>query len=341
MGIRSVHSKHPGCQHGGLRSPARVGLMRATHQGDSRAMTSLTSTVGSAASNGVGPDQSCCRTTDLPSWCYARPSAHQGLGYSGRSCNQAARPDVQGDEATLRWQVPRGRKAASWAERHSRAAYRAGGSVHLFSIPRETLHGGPCDDPGQGLYGVAARRLGAALHLPAGVRRRGAGLRLPPCACRADPGRAETPVALSRTAARPALPCLARHPVQHLAICGIALGTGPVRVLAGSTRRGIADLMNPTSAPPWLALKTLWFSLPAYQGPFVIRATRLGRPGPVALGEGPAMVPLVIPAGPTLNSFFGYRTVPGGLWVKSPGCYAWQVDGLGFSEIIVVRAVLR
>jgi hypothetical protein len=122
---------------------------------------------------------------------------------------------------------------------------------------------------------------------------------------------------------------------------GVALGTGLVRVIAGSTRRGIAELINPTSAPPWLALKTLWFSLPAYQGPFVIRATRLDRPGPVALGEGPGMVPLVIPPGPTLNSFFGYRTVPGGLWVKSPGCYAWQVDGLGFSEIIVVRAVLR
>src|SRR5262249_49473152 len=82
------------------------------------------------------------------SWRYATPPAHQGLGYSGRSCNQAARPNVQGDEGTLRWQVPGGRKAASWAERHSRAAYRAGGSVHLFSIPRETLHGGPCDDPG-------------------------------------------------------------------------------------------------------------------------------------------------------------------------------------------------
>ena len=34
---------------------------------------------------------------------------------------------------------------------------------------------------------------------------------------------------------------------------------------------------------------------------------------------------------------FSTRT---GLFVKSPGCYAWQVDGLGFSEIIVVRAVL-
>jgi hypothetical protein len=122
---------------------------------------------------------------------------------------------------------------------------------------------------------------------------------------------------------------------------GRAQGTGPVRVLTGATRRGTADLINPTSSPPWLALKTLWFSVPAYQGPFIIRAKRLGRPGPVALGEGPTVAPLVVPPGPTLNSFFGWRTVPGGLWVKSPGCYAWQVDGVGFSEIIVVRAVLH
>ncbi len=122
---------------------------------------------------------------------------------------------------------------------------------------------------------------------------------------------------------------------------GMALGTGPVRVLAGSNRRGIAELINPSSSPPWLALKTLWFSVPAYQGPFVVRAKRLGRPGPVTVADPPLMAPLVVPPGPTLNTFSGYRTVPDGLFVKVPGCYAWQVDGLGFSEIIVVRAVLR
>jgi hypothetical protein len=122
---------------------------------------------------------------------------------------------------------------------------------------------------------------------------------------------------------------------------GMALGTGPVRVLAGSNRRGIAELINPTSSPPWLGLKTLWFSLPGYQGPFVIRAKRLDRPGLVALGEGPVLTPLVVPSGPTLNSGLAYRTVPGGLWVRSPGCYAWQVDGLTFSEIIIVQAVPR
>ena len=35
---------------------------------------------------------------------------------------------------------------------------------------------------------------------------------------------------------------------------------------------------------------------------------------------------------------YGYRTQPGSTWVRSPGCYAWQVDGRGFSETIVVKA---
>ena len=65
---------------------------------------------------------------------------------------------------------------------------------------------------------------------------------------------------------------------------GVALGTGPVRPIIASgpvsdTRRGIAHLINPTSVPPWLAFKTLWFSMPAYQGPFIIRAIRLEGPG--------------------------------------------------------------
>jgi len=104
-------------------------------------------------------------------------------------------------------------------------------------------------------------------------------------------------------AVRPGQRCPASpgKPVKTSGFSGIALGTGPVRVIAGSTRRGIAQLINPTSSPPWLALKTLWFSVPAYQGPFIIRAERLGRPGPVALGEGPTVAPLVVPPGPTMN----------------------------------------
>ena len=144
-------------------------------------------------------------------------------------------------------------------------------------------------------------------------------------------------------ALRPGQRCPASQggPVNTADFEGIALGNGLVRVVianAGDLRRGVADL-SPSSSPPWLALKTLWFSVPAYQGPYIIRAKRLGHAGPVALGEGPTVAPLVVPPGPTLNGTGGWREAPGGLWVKTSGCYAWQVDGLTFSEIIIVHAL--
>ena len=119
-------------------------------------------------------------------------------------------------------------------------------------------------------------------------------------------------------------------------------------MLIGASRHGVVGLLAQTNTPPWLGFKTLWFSTPGYQGPFVIRAKRLGRPGPVSPGATPpTLAPLVVPSGPTIdtvplrNGRPGYRKVQSVLWVRSPGCYAWQVDGLGFSEIIVVRATLR
>jgi hypothetical protein len=136
------------------------------------------------------------------------------------------------------------------------------------------------------------------------------------------------------------------HAVNTPQFGGVAVGKGPVEAIiaeepARDARRGIADLISPTNTPPWLGFKTLWFSTPRYQGPFVIRAKRLGEPGAIAMGEGPTAAFVVVPPGPTLNSSSGWRQVPGGTWVKSPGCYAWQVDGLTFSEVIVVRAVLN
>jgi len=155
------------------------------------------------------------------------------------------------------------------------------------------------------------------------------------------------PAALNRPPHFPALGpgghCRATpgRPITTADFGGIALGNGPVRVVianAGDLRHGVADL-SPSSSPPWIALKTLWFSVPSYQGPFIIRAERLGHPGPVALGEAPTVAPLVVPPGPTLNGTEGWREAPGGLWVKTAGCYAWQVDGLTFSEIVVVQAI--
>jgi hypothetical protein len=127
---------------------------------------------------------------------------------------------------------------------------------------------------------------------------------------------------------------------------GVALGSGPVRVLladAGDVLRGSVDL-GVRSAPGWFAVQTLWFSTPPYNGPFVVRAKRLGASGPIEVqpggtGLGPGKGPLLVAAGATINTQDSYRTAPGSTWIKSPGCYAWQVDGRGFSEVIVMDAV--
>jgi hypothetical protein len=123
---------------------------------------------------------------------------------------------------------------------------------------------------------------------------------------------------------------------------GVALGRGPVRVLLadrGDVLRGRVRLGS-GQVSGWSALQTLWFAEPGYDGPFVVRASRLGTTSPVedtpgATGLDPGSGPLAVPAGATANTEAGYRTVPGSTWVRSPGCYGWQVDGTGFSEVIV------
>ena len=135
--------------------------------------------------------------------------------------------------------------------------------------------------------------------------------------------------------------------VANSSFNGVALGSGPVKVLLsdrGDIRRGQVRL-GTSGGHGWFAMQTLWFATHAYRGPFAVRAARIGTQGPIEVrpdgsGLGPGSGPLVVPAGPTPNSQGGYRTVPGSTWVKSPGCYAWQVDGRGFSEVIVVNVAL-
>jgi len=142
-------------------------------------------------------------------------------------------------------------------------------------------------------------------------------------------------------------PATAGATVSNSFFGGVALGSGPVRVLIGNRGgdlvQGRVDLGYATDTPGWFALQTLWFAMPGYNGPFVVRAKRLGSNGPIEVQAGPTGLepgsgPLVVPAGPTLNTRNGFRTIPGSTWVTSAGCYAWQVDGRNFSEVIVVDA---
>lgn len=138
----------------------------------------------------------------------------------------------------------------------------------------------------------------------------------------------------------------AGYTVDNAYFAGDAVGHGPVRVLLAD--RG--DVIHGRVYIPagrkhsWHALQTLWFATPGYDGPFVVRAASIGARSPIEVQPGttgliPGSGPLVVPAGPTINTQDGYRTVPGSTWVTSPGCYGWQVDGRGFSEVIVVNVV--
>jgi hypothetical protein len=142
-----------------------------------------------------------------------------------------------------------------------------------------------------------------------------------------------------------ACPPSSGRPMGNPIGAGVAVGTGPVRAIlatSGDVRIGDADLdMN--GVPGWRMIKTLWIVQPSYQGPVVIRAERLDGSSPVVLGGSGALpsraAPIVIPPGPTVNGADGWRTAPSGTWAKSAGCYAWQVDGLTFSDVIVIRAL--
>ena len=124
------------------------------------------------------------------------------------------------------------------------------------------------------------------------------------------------------------------------------MGPGPVLPLlavarpadAGPAKQGMLRFRRNPDHPRWFSLKTLWFSFPSYQGPALIRGRRLDGSGPVGIGEGPSTADPEFQAGPTVNGGDGFREWPGATWLRAPGCYAWQVDGLGFSHVIAFTA---
>ena len=92
----------------------------------------------------------------------------------------------------------------------------------------------------------------------------------------------------------------------------------------------------------WYYLKTLWIATRDYEGAALIRGAQLDGPNEIKFKRGSDTADsLRIPAGETWAWGPGYgspdevREFPSLTGVKSPGCYAWQVDGVGFSYQVV------
>lgn len=130
---------------------------------------------------------------------------------------------------------------------------------------------------------------------------------------------------------------------------GKAVGKGPVYAISERplARRGILSFEYPPShnssfaGSQWGGQKVLWASSRSYHGPILIRGRQLD--GNHAVGFGQLLIPyaeLQFPAGHGDPSQGGWRAWPSETRLRAPGCYAWQVDGTDFSEVIVFRAVV-
>lgn len=124
---------------------------------------------------------------------------------------------------------------------------------------------------------------------------------------------------------------------------GLGLGDGPVYAVAGQRVKSSLTTGN----------KVLWVADPVYAGPIRIRGRQLDGDGDLLLG-GPLHNYWLGQPVKRISGFDLYRELdllesgtptgapwrawPSETYIATPGCYAWQVDGLGFTEIITIQA---
>jgi len=148
----------------------------------------------------------------------------------------------------------------------------------------------------------------------------------------------ETPLRLPTVAAGQRCPRASGRIVSSA--FGDALGDGPVYPVG----LGADGVLPVVAASSGYLQKVLWVASPAYLGRVLIRGGRIDGPGAVqfAAGQGvPATEFRLDQATATsAGEEQGWREWPSYTYVPSPGCYAYQIDGAGFTKIVVFETVL-
>jgi hypothetical protein len=115
-----------------------------------------------------------------------------------------------------------------------------------------------------------------------------------------------------------------------------AFGPGPAYpTLSSEAGRAVLRYLEGWGYEGWDGTKLLW-TVPRYNGPYIVRGRQLDGPNELQFDQGPNWtnklhkeLRLVGPY-PRLN--------PAATFLRAPGCYAYQVDGRGFSYLIVFEA---
>jgi len=126
---------------------------------------------------------------------------------------------------------------------------------------------------------------------------------------------------------------------------GIGLGPGPGPAYPVGIGDGILKLAPAANfgSRDWMGQKTLWFVLPGYRGPVLVRGRQLDGPYRVRFDRG-SLPPLELRIGAGESVYWtrqplGSRGRPSYTRLRAPGCYGYQIDGRSFSRVIVFRAV--
>jgi hypothetical protein len=124
---------------------------------------------------------------------------------------------------------------------------------------------------------------------------------------------------------------LARLPAHPLFM---HVGATPVMRFRYPARRGSLDYGS-----PWSGQTVRWMVSAAYGGPLLIRGRQLDGTHVLRFEQGqiPASERKLPRARRNQN---GARVYASRTRIRAPGCYAYQVDGLGFSRVIVFEAKL-
>jgi hypothetical protein len=148
------------------------------------------------------------------------------------------------------------------------------------------------------------------------------------------PAEIRRPLRLPRLAPGDLCPVSERHEVSPN--FAPALGPGPVYAVQALTLRYVVGWQFPR---PWGGQKVLWVASPNYQGPILIRGHQLrgkwwlGFDG----GGGRAYAEMRLLRA-TANPDAEWRQFPSYTRIRARGCFAYQVDGLTFSIVVVFRA---
>jgi hypothetical protein len=126
---------------------------------------------------------------------------------------------------------------------------------------------------------------------------------------------------------------------------GFALSDGPVYPIIDDGQQRTFDTaglikmpQRGTGRPP--VVKILWIADPSYRGPVLVRGERLVDSTPLHFRHGAVDgngTVLSFPAAEASSSTSRWRTWPTSVDILSTGCYGFQIDGTGLSDVVVIR----